>query len=36
MAVDLHYVPMPEAVVTMVEDTWKARIRDSQGKPVWP
>ncbi len=36
MAIDLHYVPMPEAVVTMVENAWKARIRDPQGKPVWP
>ena len=36
MAIDLHYVPIPEAVVTMVENTWKARIRDPQGKPVWP
>ncbi len=36
MAISLHYVPMPEAVVTMVENTWKARIHDPQGKPVWP
>ncbi len=35
MAVDLHYVPMPAAVVKMVERTWAERIRDPQGGTVW-
>ncbi len=35
MAVDLHYVPMPEKVVKMVERTWSEKIRDPQGAPVW-
>lgn len=34
-AMELHYVPMPEAVVKMVEDTWKREIKDSAGKSIW-
>ncbi len=34
MAKDLHYVPMPEKVVKMVEDSWK-EVK-SGGKPLWP
>jgi phosphate transport system substrate-binding protein len=34
MANDLDYVPMPEAVVKQVEETWK-QIKDPSGKPVW-
>ncbi len=35
MADDLDYVPMPEAVVKMVEETWKKDIKDASGKPIW-
>ena len=35
MAVDLHYVPMPESVVKLVENTWKNEIKDGAGKAVW-
>lgn len=33
-AKELHYVPMPEAVTTLVETLWKDHIRAS-GAPVW-
>lgn len=35
MAIDLHYVPIPDKVVKMVERTWTERIRDPKGAPVW-
>ncbi|RMF11507.1 MAG: phosphate ABC transporter substrate-binding protein PstS [Alphaproteobacteria bacterium] len=35
MAIDLHYVPMPDKIVKMVERTWTERIRDPKGAPVW-
>ncbi|TNF51397.1 MAG: phosphate ABC transporter substrate-binding protein PstS, partial [Deltaproteobacteria bacterium] len=31
----LDYVPMPEAVVSLVEKTWSEQIK-SAGKPIWP
>lgn len=34
LAVKLHYVPMPESVVEMVETSWKNEIK-SNGKSVW-
>ena len=34
MADDLDYVPMPEAVVKLVDQTWKASIKAS-GQPLW-
>jgi phosphate transport system substrate-binding protein len=34
MAEQLDYVPMPEKVVGLVENTWK-EIKDPSGKPVW-
>jgi phosphate transport system substrate-binding protein len=34
MAKELHYVPLPEKVVKMVEDSWK-EVK-SGGKPLWP
>ncbi|HVT34330.1 MAG TPA: phosphate ABC transporter substrate-binding protein PstS [Nevskiaceae bacterium] len=34
MALDLDYVPMPAAVVQMVQKSW-GQITDSSGKPVW-
>ena len=35
LAQELHYVPMPQSVVTLVENTWKKEIVDSAGKSVW-
>ena len=34
-AVELHYVPMPDAVVAVVQEAW-AREFTADGKPVWP
>jgi phosphate transport system substrate-binding protein len=35
MAADLDYVPMPDNVVKLVEDGWKATMTGPDGKPVW-
>jgi phosphate transport system substrate-binding protein len=35
MATDLDYVPMPDAVVALIEKTWKDKIKSSDGKPVY-
>lgn len=35
MASDLDYVAMPESVVKLVQDTWKAQLKDAGGKAVW-
>jgi len=35
MAEELDYVPLPDSVVVIVEDAWKAQIKDPAGKPVW-
>jgi len=35
LAEDLDYVPLPDAVVTIVEDAWKTQIGDGAGKAVW-
>jgi len=35
LAEELDYVPLPETVVTIVEDAWKKQIGDSAGKAVW-
>jgi phosphate transport system substrate-binding protein len=34
LADDLHYVPMPDAVVKLIKDSWKKDITGSAG-PVW-
>ncbi len=34
-AMNLDYVPMPEAVVKMVEATWSSVLKDSSGKAIW-
>ncbi|BAI76590.1 phosphate transport system substrate-binding protein (plasmid) [Azospirillum sp. B510] len=34
MATELDYVPMPEAVVSLVQKTWSQSIQ-ADGKPVW-
>lgn len=35
MASKLDYVPMPESVIKLVEQTWKKEILDVSGNPVW-
>ena len=35
LASDLDYVPMPDSVVALIEQTWKAKIKSSDGKPVF-
>jgi phosphate transport system substrate-binding protein len=35
-AMTLDYVPMPEAVVKMVEMSWQKEIKDPDGKAIWP
>jgi phosphate transport system substrate-binding protein len=35
MAKSLHYVPLPDNVVKLVEDEWAKEIK-SGGKPLWP
>jgi phosphate transport system substrate-binding protein len=35
MAQELDYVPLPDAVVGIVEAAWKAQLRDASGKAVW-
>jgi len=35
LAEELHYIPMPNNVVKLVQDNWKKNIRDAAGKAVW-
>ena len=35
MATELDYVAMPESVVKLVEQAWKADIKDASGKAIW-
>jgi len=35
MASDLDYVPMPDAVVQLIQSEWKAKLKDPAGKPVY-
>ena len=34
-AAELDYVAMPAPVVKMVQDAWKANVKDASGKAVW-
>src|SRR5436190_2421477 len=34
MATELDYMPMPEGVVRVIADAWKAQLKDSSGKPI--
>jgi len=34
-AQDLAYVPMPDSVVTQIEATWAAEVKDKGGKPLF-
>ena len=35
LALALDYVPMPDAVVKLVQAEWKIKIKDASGKPIW-
>jgi phosphate transport system substrate-binding protein len=35
LALDLDYVPMPDAVVKLVRTAWSSGIKDGAGKAVW-
>jgi len=35
MATELDYVAMPDAVVKLVQDTWKKELADTAGKAIW-
>ncbi len=35
MATELEYVAMPAAVSKLVQDTWKANLKDASGKAIW-
>jgi phosphate transport system substrate-binding protein len=35
MAEELHYVPMPNAVVKDIQNMWATEIKDSSGKPIF-
>jgi phosphate transport system substrate-binding protein len=35
MASELDYVPMPDAVVKVIADAWKAQVKDASGKALW-
>jgi phosphate transport system substrate-binding protein len=34
-AVELDYVPLPDAVTKLVSDSWKANLKDAAGKAIW-
>ncbi len=35
MASSLDYIPMPDAVVSLIADKWKSDIKDDGGKPIY-
>jgi len=35
MAAELEYVSLPAPVVKLIEDSWKAKIKDASAKAVW-
>jgi phosphate transport system substrate-binding protein len=35
IAAELDYVPMPDGVVKVVADAWKAQLKDGAGKAIW-
>jgi len=35
MAAELDYVAMPAPVVKLIDDGWKAKIKDASGKAIW-
>jgi len=35
MAAELDYVPMPDSVVKLIAEDWKAQVKDGSGKALW-
>jgi phosphate transport system substrate-binding protein len=35
LAEELDYVPLPNAVVDLIQSNWKSQLKDSSGKPVY-
>jgi phosphate transport system substrate-binding protein len=35
LAEELDYVPMPDAVVRLIQSNWKSQLKDASGKPVY-
>jgi phosphate transport system substrate-binding protein len=35
MAEDLDYVPMPDAVVRLIQSNWKSQLKDASGKALY-
>ena len=35
MAAELDYVPMPDAVIRLVQAQWKAQLKDQGGRPIY-
>ena len=35
MSSDLDYVPLPSTVLTLINETWKAQLKDTNGKALW-
>jgi len=35
MAADLDYVALPESLVKMINDEWRAQVKDAAGKALW-
>jgi len=35
MATDLDYVPMPPATIKLIQESWKANLKDANGKAIW-
>ncbi len=35
MATELDYVPMPAGTVKLIQESWKANLKDANGKAIW-
>jgi phosphate transport system substrate-binding protein len=35
LALELDYIPMPDAVVQLIQAEWKRELKDATGKPLW-
>lgn len=32
---ELGYIPMPDNLITLIENTWKTQFKDNKGNPIW-
>ncbi|PWB52704.1 MAG: phosphate ABC transporter substrate-binding protein PstS, partial [Nitrosomonadales bacterium] len=35
MALDLDYIPMPDNVVKLIQNSWKSNIKGADGKAIY-